>query len=296
MAIYVPVSCMSNIPLLRFNMPHVCVLVRRQTRLAFIQNQMRLLKCFTHGSTATEESNTVPKYVPFLKRSLLTRPFHSSRINHSSCDFGSPCARSEGRQDRNKPICEICSVRPTVTTTVDQSYDRKGIRGYDFTSLCDQCWQESERAYRERRDKEKQILAWHEEKLACMLDKVQHVHSTEQVPIAYAVNKFMAEVRPIHNYRPSPRITDKMMDEARKICSTERITLGKALDKYQSEVRKVGSVQSLHRFRGKFQRQIIHDLSKELQIVKIRNKYLCNRQRVDAMDSKLRFFGPSYEK
>ena len=293
MATYVAGMCTSNLPLLRFNMQHFCILIRHQTRLAFVQNHMRLLRRFTHGSIATENSKTVPKYVLFLKRSLLTKPFHSSRINHRSCDFGSPCTCSECMQDRKKPICEICSVRPTVTTTVDQSYDRKGIRGYDFTSLCEQCWQGRKRAYR---NKEKQILAWHEVKLACMLDKVQHVHSKEQIPMAYAVDKFMAEVKPIHNYRPSPRITDRMRDKAQRICLTEQISFRDAVDKYRSRVREVGSVKSLHRFRGQFQRQIIHGLSKELQIVKIRNKYLCNKQRVDAMDFKMWFLGPSYEK
>ncbi len=64
-----------------------------------------------------------------------------------------------------------------------------------------------------------------------------------------------------------------------------------------SEVREVRSVQSLNRLRGKFQRRIIDGFSKELQIVKIRNKYMCNKQRVDAMDFKLWFFAhrPYYE-
>ena len=105
----------------------------------------------------------------------------------------------------------------------------------------------------------------------------------------------MAEVKSIHNYMPSSRITARMMDGAPKIRSMEQISLWDALQKHRSGVREVGSVQILHRFRGKFQRQIIDGLSKELQIVKIRNKYICNKQRVDAMDFKLWFFGPSYE-
>lgn len=98
------------------------------------------------------------------------------------------------------------------------------------------------------------------------------------------------EVKPVHYYTPSGRITARMMDELRKIRSTEQGSHWNALNKYRSEVGEARSVQSLNRFRGKFQRQIIDGLSKELQIVKIRNKYMCNKHRVDAMDFKLWFF------
>ena len=64
------------------------------------------------------------------------------------------------------------------------------------------------------------------------------------------------------------------MDEIQKIRSMEQISLWDALKKHRSGVREVGSMQSLHRFRGKFQRQIIDSLSKELQIIKIQNKYM----------------------
>lgn len=270
-------------------------LLRHQTRSAFVQNHMRLLRRFTHGSIATKDSNTVTKYVPILKRSLVLRTFHSSRIDYSNCDFGSPCDCSECMQDQRKPICEICSVHPTIHQSSGDSYDRKGIRSYSFTSLCEQCWQKHERARRERERKQNQISARYEAKVARMLDHVQQIHLTEQVPLVCAVDKFMAEVKPIHNYMPSSRITARMVEEAQKIRSTEQISLWDALKKHRSEVREVGSVQSLHRFRGKFQPRIINALSKELQIVKIRNKYMCNKQRVDAMDFKLWFSGPSYE-
>ena len=270
-------------------------LLRHQTRSAFVQNHMRLLRRFTHSSIATNYFNTVTKYVPFLKTSLVLRPFHSSRIDYSSCDFGSPCTCSDCMQDQRKPICEICSIHPTVHQSYGDSYDRKGIRSYSFTSLCEQCWQERDRARREREEKEKQISARYKATVARMLVNVQQIPLTEQVPIVCAVDKFMAEVKPIHNYTPSSRMTARMMDEPRKIRSTEQISLWHALKKYRSEVSEVKSVQSLHRFRGKFQRRIIDDLSKELQIVKIRNKYMCNKQRVDAMDFKLWFSGPSYE-
>ena len=256
---------------------------------------MRFLRRFTHGSIAIKDSITITKHVPFLKKSHILRPFHSSRIDYSSCDFGSPCACSECMQDQRKPICEICSVHPTVHQSGGNPYDRKGIRSYNFISFCEQCWQKREKARREREEKEKQISARYKARVALMLDNVQQIHLTEQVPIVCAVDKFMAEVKPTHKYTPSSRITARMMDEARKIRLREQISLRDALKKCKSEVREVGSVQSLHRFRGKFQRRIIDGLSKELQIVKIRNKYMCNKQRVDAMDFELWFSGPSYE-
>ena len=77
------------------------------------------------------------------------------------------------------------------------------------------------------------------------------------------------------------------MDEVRKVRSTQQASHWNALEKYRSEVREARSVRSLNRFRGEFQRRIIDGLSKELQIVKIRNNYMCNKQRVDAIDFKL---------
>ena len=198
-------------------------------------------------------------------------------------------------QVRRKPICEICRVHPTVHQSSEYGVDRKGLGGYSSTSLCEQCWQKREIARREREEKEKQILARYKARVARMLDNVQQIHLTEQVPIVCAVDKFIAEVKPKHDYTPSSRMTAKTMDEARKISSTEQIGLVDALMKYRSKVSEVGSVKSLHRFRGKIQRQIIDGLSKELQVVNIRNKYMCNKQRVDAMDSSCGSPGESYE-
>jgi len=88
-----------------------------------------------------------------------------------------------------------------------------------------------------------------------------------------------------------------MIDEVRKIRSMEQVSYLSALKEYEAEIREVRSMQSLNRFRGKFQRRIIDDMFKELQIVTIRNKHMCNKQRVDAMDFKLCFFAnrPYYE-
>ena len=120
-------------------------------------------------------------------------------------------------QDRRKPICEICKVHPTVHQSYGESHDRKGIRSYSFISFCEQCWQKRETARREREEKESQNLAFYEARVASMLDNVKQIRSTEQVPIVCAVDKFMTEVKPVHSYTPSGRITARMMDDVRKI-------------------------------------------------------------------------------
>lgn len=103
-------------------------------------------------------------------------------------------------------------------------------------------------------------------RVASMLDNVQQIRLTEQVPIVYAVDKFMNEVKPVHNYAPSGRIPARMIDEVRKICSTEQVSHRNALDKYMAELGEARSVQSLIRFRGKFQRQIIDGYLKSFRL------------------------------
>ena len=161
-------SRLSNPPSFQFNSTDsMSSLLRHQTRSAFVQNHMRLLRRFTHRSIATKDSNTVTKYVPFLKRSLVLRPFHSSRISHSSCDFSSPCTCPECRQAARKPICEICRVHPTVHQSSEYEVDRKGVGGYSFTSLCEQCRNVKERAEREKRRRSRFRPGTRREWLAC---------------------------------------------------------------------------------------------------------------------------------
>ena len=69
---------------------------------------------------------------------------------------------------------------------------------------------------RAKREKRKRV-AFYEARVARMLDNVKQIRSTEQVPIVCTVDKFMTEVKPVHNYTPSGRITARMMDEVRKI-------------------------------------------------------------------------------
>jgi len=51
-----------------------------------------------------------------------------------------------------------------------------------------------------------------------------------------------------------------MIDEVRKIRSMEQVSYLSALKEYEAEIREVRSMQSLNRFRGKFQRRIIDDM------------------------------------
>lgn len=62
-----------------------------------------------------------------------------------------------------------------------------------------------------------------------MLDNVQQVRLAKQVPIVYAVDKFMTEGKPMHNYTPSPRITVRMMDGMRKIRLTDQVSASNVL-------------------------------------------------------------------
>ena len=80
---------------------------------------------------------------------------------------------------------------------------------------------------------------------------------------------------------------DSMINVVQKIRSTQQIPIARAVDKLISEVRSVENFSNSRRW---FQRHLIDHLSKELQIVKIRNKYIRNKQRVDAMDFKLWYF------
>lgn len=72
----------------------------------------------------------------------------------------------------------------------------------------------------------------------------------------------------------------EMMKHVRGLNSTEQVPIGYAVEKLMGDTRS-GSSQRWH------QRDLISCLSQDLQIVKVRNRYMCNKQRVDAMDFKL---------
>jgi hypothetical protein len=78
-----------------------------------------------------------------------------------------------------------------------------------------------------------------------MLKEVRALQSADQVPIAYAVERLMTEIRSVENFSNSQRW---------------------------------------------LQCHLINNLSEGLQTLKVRNKWMCNKEQVDAMDFKLRFF------
>lgn len=76
---------------------------------------------------------------------------------------------------------------------------------------------------------------------------------------------------------------DEMMKYVRGLNSTEQVPIGYAVEKLMGDTRSRNS-QRWH------QRDLISCLSQDLQILKVRNRYMCNKRRVDAMDFKLWFF------
>jgi hypothetical protein len=221
------------------------ILFRHRTHLPFFRDYARLLTRFIQSPVATKDCHTITKHARFLKTNLVSRCFHSSLVHNSSCDSGGACACSECMQARRQPICEICKLHPTAHQTYEFSWDRRGVRGYSLTLFCEQCWQKRQSAERETERKREQILALNKGRVDSMLEVVQKIRSTDQIPIAYAVDKLISNVT---------------------------------------------SVESSSKSRRWFQRYLIDRLSHELQIVKTRNKYTCNKRRVDAMDFKLWYF------
>ncbi|PVH92775.1 hypothetical protein DM02DRAFT_542900 [Periconia macrospinosa] len=191
---------------------------------------------------ATKDRSKVPKHT--------ARSFHISPSYRSNCDFGSPCDCIECREDAKSPICEICRVHPTTNQSWGLSYDRKGVSGYTFTSFCDLCWKVHLKEARKREQEKKRTLALRKNKLDKMLGFVRGLYSTEQVPIAYAVDRLLSDIRSV---------------------------------KYTGNSRRW------------YQQYLINHLSQELGIVKARNRYVCDKRRVDAMDFKQWYFYDSLD-
>ena len=178
-----------------------------------------------------------------LTPSIVARSFHTNLSYRSNCDFGSPCNCTECTENTKRPICEVCEVHPAVNQSSERFSDRKGISSYTFTSFCEQCWREYTEENRKREREKEQTLAFRKEKMEKMMRYVRGFHSTEQVPIGYAVERLLSDIRSAKNF-----------------CNSQR-----------------------------WHRQHLADhLSQDLQIVKVRNRYMCNKRRVDAMDFKLR--------
>lgn len=170
------------------------------------------------------------------------RHLHATLPYHSNCDFGSPCICSECVQVQRIPTCEICGVFPTQYQSSNYGYDRKGVGGYTFTSFCTQCWERHRDTEKKEEASRNQMQILRKEQVANMLNNLRSLHSGDQVPLAYAVDKFGAQFRAIHYYSKSPRW---------------------------------------------YQRRIVENLSHDLQVVKLRNRYMCSKQRVDGMDFEL---------
>jgi hypothetical protein len=172
-----------------------------------------------------------------LKPSIVSRSFHINSSYCSNCDFGSPCNCTECRGDTKRLVCDVCEVRPAVNQSSKLSRDRKGISSYTFTSFCEQCFERYTERKRKTERKKEQTLASREKKMDKMMNYVRELHSTEQVPIGYAVKKLLSDIRSVNT------------------CNSQRW----------------------------YQRHIVDCLAQDLQIVKVRNRYMCNKRRVDGI-------------
>lgn len=126
--------------------------------------------------------------------------FHSYPPHRSNCDFGSPCNCTECTENAKKPICEVCKIEPPVNQSSELSRDRKGILSYTFTSSCEQCWEKYREEKNKKRQVEGQMLALRKKKLDKMMKDVKEHHSKEQVPIRYAVERLLSEIKSVRKY------------------------------------------------------------------------------------------------
>jgi hypothetical protein len=204
-----------------------------------------MLRRFVLSLVATKNCNKVTKHVVSLKPSIVTKSFHNNPSYRSNCDFGSPCNYTECTENGKRPICEVCKVRAAVNQSSELSRYRKGSSSYTFTSFCEWCWEKYTEEKRKREREEEQTLTLRKRKMDKMMKSVRGLHSTEQVPIGYAVERLLNDIRSVRNFSSSQRW---------------------------------------------HQRHLVGCLSQDLQIVKVRNRYMCNKQRVDTMDFKLWYF------
>lgn len=200
---------------------------------------------------------------------LLTMP------NCMSLQYGFPCVCEECREEaeRRKTICDICKVSPKlriVSAKYGGNHFRKDMIYGTFTSLCRQCWdkyseaeaikererrlereQEIKEILQERKERVQELMreqALDVEKVDKMLEGVRRIQSTEQVPIAYALDRSMAQVESHWGFLSPSR---QELHQDLRCCLYRR------------------------------------SLSKDLQIEKVRGRYKCNKERVDAIDFNL---------
>ncbi|KAL0471196.1 hypothetical protein QR685DRAFT_525717 [Neurospora intermedia] len=141
----------------------------------------------TFADRIRQENSHTPRVTPNLNN--VAQTFHTSAVCRPNCDWGRPCDCSECMETARKPICEICKVKPTVHTSAALGRDRKGISGYTFTSVCEECSAKRQEEYRIREEARKKMWVAHKERVDKMLEHVNSLPPGEQVPIAYVVDK-----------------------------------------------------------------------------------------------------------
>lgn len=80
---------------------------------------------------------------------------------------------------------------------------------------------------------------------------------------------------------------DKMMKDVKELHFKEQVPIRYAVERLLSDIQSVKNSSNSQRWH---QRHLVDFLSQDLQIVKVQNRYMCNKQQVDAMDFKLWFF------
>ncbi|KAK3328824.1 hypothetical protein B0H66DRAFT_2328 [Apodospora peruviana] len=164
-------------------------------------------QCLFAGSLGTSSARQRDKTPTVSARpNIIIRSFHANKSYRSNCDSGSPCLCSECRDSHRKPICQICKVNATVHQSSELTYDRKGLRGYDFTSSCEPCWGKHLEKEEQREQARQQSLAAPKEKLDQLMDLIKSISFGEQVPVSYAVQKLLNETKRGRLYgQDSPR-------------------------------------------------------------------------------------------
>lgn len=78
-----------------------------------------------------------------------------------------------------------------------------------------------------------------------------------------------------------------MLESVRAIQSRVQVPIAYAVDMLMSQIRSIQSVQLSPHSQRWYQRIMIESLSQDLQIKKVRNRYVCSNARADAMDFKI---------
>jgi hypothetical protein len=207
---------------------------------SFFANRRPCLSLFV-----TKNCSKIPTHI--------ARSFYINPPDRSNCDCRACKEAVKG------PICHICKVQPNTSQTYLYHSGHRGT--YRLTLFCDPCW----KAHVEKKGKAQQewmqAVALREAKTEKMLEHVKGLDPTEQVYIAYAIDRFMNDI----------------------ISVSEKDYRNHKLKDY---IRLMDSLDSRHSYR----RYLFRYLSLELGIVKVGNRYRCDKGRVDAMDFKQWYF------